>query len=118
MRRLSGWKAFSEQVAVPGRLWIAALSLVVGAAACSPPPPEATTGPELYSELCSSCHGDGLEGKVGPPLGVGSPSASLPDDYLVTSIRRGIGTMPSFNHLTEDQVTKLVSYVRDIQAGP
>ena len=87
-------------------------------AACSSPPPETATGPELYSQLCSSCHGAGLEGDVGPPLGVGSPSAALPDSYLATSIRRGIGTMPSFDHLSEDQVGRLITFLRDVQAGP
>ena len=116
---MSGSRASSDQAAAtPGRR-IAVLALLVGVvAACSSPPPETATGPELYSELCSSCHGVGLEGDVGPPLGVGSPSATLPDSYLVTSIRRGIGTMPSFDHLSEDQVNRLVAFLREIQAGP
>ena len=119
MRRLSVWKASSDRGAAARRRWIAGLSLLVGVlAACSAPPPENASGQELYSDLCSSCHGAGLEGDIGPSLGVGSPSADLPDDYLVTSIRRGIGTMPSFDHLSEDQVSRLIAFLRDIQAGP
>ncbi|MDE0122638.1 MAG: cytochrome c [bacterium] len=119
MRRLSGSRASSDRAAATRRRRIAVLALFVGVvAACSSPPPETATGPELYSELCSSCHGVGLEGDVGPPLGVGSPSATLPDSYLVTSIRRGIGTMPSFNHLSDDQVSRLITFLRDVQSGP
>ena len=118
MRRLSGLKASSDQAVGTRRRWIAVLALLVGVvAACSSAPPETATGPELYSELCSSCHGVGLEGKVGPPLGAASPSAVLPDSYLATSIRRGIGTMPSFDHLSEDQVSRLIVFLRDVQAG-
>ena len=115
---MSGWKAFSERKARPGRVRIALLSLLVGVvAACSSPPPESATGPELYSELCSSCHGAGLEGKAGPPLGVGSPSVTLPDSYIATTVTHGIGTMPSFNNLSSDQINKLVDFIRDVQAG-
>ncbi|MDE0231808.1 MAG: cytochrome c [bacterium] len=116
---MSDLRASSDRTAGTGRRWIVALTVLVGLmAACSSPPPETATGPELYSQLCSSCHGAGLEGDVGPPLGVGSPSAALPDSYLATSIRRGIGTMPSFDHLSEDQVGRLITFLRDVQAGP
>lgn len=99
-------------------LGIAALFLLVCLAGCSPAPSPDATGPELFGDLCSACHGASLEGKVGPALGRGATSASLPDDYLVTSIRRGIGTMPSFDHLSEDHISRLVAYIRDVQAGP
>lgn len=115
---MSAWKASSERAAGTGRTRIAVLSLLVGImAACSFPPPETATGPELYSELCSSCHGVGLEGGVGPPLGVGSESADLPDSYIGTTITHGMGTMPSFNNLSSNQVTKLVDFIREVQAG-
>lgn len=92
------------------------LVLLLTLTSCTSPTPEAT-GPELFSQLCSACHGARLEGKTGPPLGQGSPSAALPDEYLVTSIRRGIGKMPSFDHLMEEQVSRLISYIRDVQGG-
>ncbi len=115
--RSSAWMISPNRLAERAPLWLAALVLVIGTAACSPSPSLDATGPELFSELCSACHGDGLEGKAGPPLGPGSPSAVLPDDYLVTSIRRGRGTMPSFGHLNDAQVTRLVAYIREVQAG-
>ncbi len=96
---------------------MAALGVVmIALVACSSSPSPDATGPELFGDLCSTCHGAGLEGKVGPSLGPGSPSAELPDQYLVTSIRRGIGTMPSFDHLSEEQISRLVAFIRDVQA--
>lgn len=95
----------------------AVAGLALALAACTGSPPPDATGPELFSDLCSTCHGVGLEGQVGPPLGPGAPSAELPDDYLVTSIRRGIGTMPSFDHLSEQQVSRLVAFIREVQTG-
>jgi mono/diheme cytochrome c family protein len=89
--------------------------LLILLSACSSSPSPDATGPDLYSQLCATCHGAKLEGKVGPTLGPNAPSALLPDDYLATSIRRGIGTMPSFDHLSEAQVSRLVSYIREIQ---
>ena len=96
---------------------IVTLVFLVLLGACSSSPPQDATGPELFSQLCATCHGARLEGEVGPPLGPGAPSATLPDDYLVNSIRRGIGTMPSFDHLSEVQVSRLVAYIRGVQAG-
>ncbi len=118
MRQLSGWKGSPDRTAGAGRLRLVVLSLLVGlVAACSSPPPPTATGPELYSELCSTCHGVGLEGRAGPRLGVGAPSAVEPDTYLETAIVRGVGRMPSFEYLSEEQVSRLVDFLRNVQAG-
>ena len=85
--------------------------------ACAGAPSPDATGEELFGDLCSTCHGVELEGKVGPALGPGSATVELPDQYLVTSIRRGIGTMPSFDHLTDEQISRLVAFIRGVQAG-
>lgn len=77
-----------------------------------------STGAETYDFLCSRCHGSQLEGEVGPPLGAGSAAAAQSDEYLVTVIERGRGAMPSFSAtLTEDQITSVVAYLREEQAG-
>lgn len=94
---------------------VAVLALVLGA--CSGVPEEAT-GPEIYALSCARCHGSQLEGGVGPALGVGSNAAGQPDEYLVTTISRGLGRMPSFSGtLTEDQILAVVAFVRDEQTG-
>ena len=117
MKRPRGWKRFPDRPAgTPG--WrVAALIAAIMLAACSGSPSSEATGPELFGELCSACHGAGLEGKVGPALGPDTPSADLADAYLATSIRRGIGTMPSFDHLSDEQVSRIISFIRDVQAG-
>ena len=97
------------------RPMIMALLLVV--AACAEPPADAT-GAEIYQQLCSNCHGDDLNGAIGGPIGAGSNAASQDDEFLVLTIERGRGRMPSFDStLTDDQISRVVEYVREQQAG-
>jgi cytochrome c553 len=69
---------------------------------------DATRGGTLYKQQCASCHGDGLEGRSGPPL----TRAGVPD--LIGKIRN---TMPRDNPgtLTAAQATDLAAYIQ--QAG-
>jgi quinoprotein glucose dehydrogenase len=91
-----------------------AISIMLGA--CRQPSADAE-GAELYAQLCANCHGDDLEGTaVGPPLDTGSPAAGKPDDYYVVTITRGKGRMPSFPRLTEEQLDRLIAYIREHQA--
>jgi mono/diheme cytochrome c family protein len=81
-------------------------------------PPEDATGVEIYSMLCANCHGDDLEGGIGPPLGPGSNSSDRPDSFLETTIEHGRGRMPSFeSSLDEDQLDRLIDYIREVQGG-
>lgn len=88
-------------------------------AACSVgQPDDGATGEEIYQQLCANCHGDDLSGGLGPELGPGSDSASQPDEFLELAILRGRGSMPSFSStLNQDQVGRLVSYLREVQQG-
>jgi mono/diheme cytochrome c family protein len=93
---------------------LALLGLLAGA--CVGRPSEDATGEEIYLQLCSNCHGDGLEGAIGPALGPGSNAASRPDEYLRVTITEGRGRMPSFSSaLTGDQVERLIDYLREEQ---
>lgn len=97
---------------------VALLVLLLAAAACSDPVKANASGAEIYLQLCARCHGADLEGGLGPPLGPGSSSADRPDEFLVTTIARGRGRMPSFSStLDPDQIDRLVSYLRERQAG-
>jgi mono/diheme cytochrome c family protein len=85
--------------------------------ACGGVPADAS-GPDIYSLSCARCHGSQLEGGVGPPLGPGSNSAAQSDEYLITTISRGLGRMPSFSgSLTEPQIMSVVRFIRHEQAG-
>jgi mono/diheme cytochrome c family protein len=97
-----------------------ALVALVGlfASACVGRPAQDATGEEIYLQLCSNCHGDGLEGGIGPALGQGSNSAVQPDEYLRVTIDQGRGRMPSFSStLSDSQVDRLIGYLREEQGG-
>lgn len=65
---------------------------------------------DLYKENCAACHGDHMEGVIGPKL-VG---ADYDDEILFQIIYTGIadGGMPSFSNLGTDKVWKLVNFIR------
>ena len=94
------------------------VSLLVTLPACGQPPPPDASGAEIYQQVCSNCHGDDLEGGIGPALGPGTNAASQDDDFLVLTITRGRGRMPSFAaSLSEDQIARVVEHLRARQAG-
>lgn len=82
-------------------------------------PAEDATGEEIYAQLCSRCHGAELQGAAaGPPLGPGSNSAEEPDEFLEFTIMNGRGRMPSFSSsLNDNQLDRLIAYMREVQAG-
>ena len=97
------------------RLLLTAL-LLATLSACVGRPAEESTGEEVYLQVCANCHGESLEGALGPSLGPGSNAASQPDEFLIASISLGRGRMPSFqSSLTEDQIGLLVGFIRHEQ---
>jgi mono/diheme cytochrome c family protein len=97
------------------RLFLAAL-LIGMSSACVGRPPADATGEEIYLQLCANCHGDSLQGAVGPSLGAGSDAANQPDEFLRVSITEGRGRMPSFqSSLSADQVERLITFIREEQ---
>jgi mono/diheme cytochrome c family protein len=86
--------------------------------ACVGRPAEDATGEEIYLQLCSNCHGDDLEGGIGPPLGAGSFASTQPDEFLRVTIIEGRGRMISFaSSLDDPQLDRLISYIREVQQG-
>jgi mono/diheme cytochrome c family protein len=76
------------------------------------------TGEEIFTQLCVRCHGADLQGVVGPALGPGSELAGETDDFIAFTIIHGRGRMPSFaSTLSEDQVDRVVAYIREVQRG-
>lgn len=94
----------------------ATLLVLVALTGCSlGGPAEDATGEEIYAELCARCHAPDLGGGVGPALGSGSNAAAESDEYLEFTITNGRGRMPSFPSLSEQQVDRLVTYIREVQ---
>jgi mono/diheme cytochrome c family protein len=80
---------------------------------CVGRPAEDASGQEIYLQLCSNCHGDTLEGGIGPPLGAGSDAAGRTDEFLRVAIHDGRGRMPSFSKsLEDDQIDRLITFLR------
>lgn len=95
---------------------IAACLLVL--AACADPPPPQASGQEIYQQLCANCHAADLNGGVGPAIGAGSNSAEQDDNFLVLTITRGRGPMPSFEStLSDEQISRVVDYLRAEQGS-
>ena len=86
--------------------------------ACTGPPPADATGQQIYQQVCANCHGADLSGGVGPPLGPESNAAAQDDDFLVLTITRGRGRMPSFDAtLSDDQIARVVDHLRTAQGS-
>jgi len=76
-----------------------------------------SAGRKLFVTSCSGCHGANGEGGRGPNLTTGRAVRRSGDRALFSSIRSGVpGTdMPPTN-LPDDQVWRLVAFVRDLSA--
>jgi cytochrome c len=83
-------------------------------------PAQADRGKTLYSQQCSACHGDSLEGKNGPALAAASFKSDFDgltvDDvfeYILKSMPRGnTGT------LSREQATDLVAFILSSNGFP
>ncbi len=69
----------------------------------------------LYTENCAACHGEHMEGEIGPEL-VGE---DYDDEILFELIYSGItdGGMPAFSSLGTDKVWKLVNFIKYYNQG-
>ncbi len=94
------------------------LLIVAMLPSCVGRPPQDATGEEIYLQLCANCHGEEMEGGLGPALGPGTNAAGQSHEFLVATITQGRGRMPSFSTtLTDDQVDLLVDFLREVQSG-
>ena len=73
-------------------------------------------GEALYSEHCAMCHGDDLDGDIGP--GLTDYDADDPDFYEIIAV--GVdGEMPGFGaQLDRTAIWSIVSYIRSLGASP
>jgi cytochrome c oxidase cbb3-type subunit 3 len=80
-------------------------------------PDAALAGKKLFASSCSGCHGANGEGGRGPNLAEGRRIRRLPDRTLFNSIRSGVpGTDMPPTPLPDDQIWRLVAFVRDLSA--
>lgn len=80
----------------------------------------ASIGRTLFKANCVMCHGDEGQGDLGPSLNTQALLTVVPDSYLVETLiggRSGTG-MPSWRHLSNDDVASLVRYIRTWQIEP
>jgi len=72
---------------------------------------DATRGGTLYKQQCASCHGEGLEGRSGPPLQGGDFRSRWPASDLIDKIKN---TMPqdSPGKLSGGQAADLAAYIQ------
>ncbi|TFE27462.1 c-type cytochrome [Cohnella luojiensis] len=93
-------------------------------------PPKAETRPELpevtvpdkpvnvnaadqiYKQNCLSCHGDQLQGSIGPQLS--NVGGKLSKEEIYKRIQKGGGGMPPFDgRLTEDEIINITNWLAD-----
>ena len=86
----------------------------------------ASTGEELFSTNCLSCHGKNAEGTLaGPPLvhDIYNPGHH-PDDAFYLAAQKGVrqhhwpfGNMPAQRQVGRSEVRALIQYVRELQVA-
>ena len=102
-------------------LVIGALLLITSGGAAETPPPatlsqEAEQGKALFlSNNCNNCHpSEGRAGGTGPRLSTTGKS----DEEIINIIRRGRGSMPANSRLSNDEINKIIAYIRAIKPPP
>lgn len=108
-RRLIGWRA---SFALAAGVW-----LLTGAKAWAAEPPNAEAGRALFlkatTPACAVCHtlaDAGAAGTIGPNLDELKPDANR----VTQAVRNGIGVMPAFDALSDEQVQALAKYVSGV----
>lgn len=121
--RCAGFMAMAVAVILPLRRQAdAAIPLTSPQqSAVAPAPAEQSSsiarGQELYQQKCSLCHGEDRTGR--PPvfptlIGV---SKKYSDAEIRKQIHDGMGRMPGFPQLSDDDVAALLVYIRQPPAG-
>ncbi|SFK95879.1 cytochrome c551 [Paenibacillus sp. 1_12] len=66
----------------------------------------------IYKQNCISCHGNALEGGVGPSLQ--KVGAKYSKDQIATILNNGKGAMPSFKgKLSDNEIGELATWLAD-----
>ncbi len=79
--------------------------------------PTAEEGKAVFERQCAACHPNGSSG-IGPKLFGATFEKRYPGDAELSKvIRQGIGTMPGYksDQLSDDQLAKMIEYLRSIK---
>ena len=102
-------------------LAVLALLFLIGTVACGP---QQSDGGQLFADNCSRCHGEAADGtNMGPPLVHRLYEPGHHADFAFHSAVKngvvahhwGFGDMPPVTGLSEDDVTRIIAYVRGLQ---
>ncbi|CAO4184932.1 Cytochrome c domain-containing protein [Methylorubrum aminovorans] len=109
-----------RETAVSVRRPLAAVLLAFLATPAVADPAQLELGKRVFTELaeprCGACHtlaDAGTKGELGPVLDTLKPSASR----VATAVSNGIGVMPAFEDLSEEQVKAVAVYVQTVTGG-
>jgi cytochrome c oxidase cbb3-type subunit 2 len=81
-----------------------------------PEPAVLAEGADLYAKNCAQCHGEKLEGNVGPEL---TGLEARDEAELFQDVYNGIpdGGMPSFSSLGAEKLWKIVTFMKNYKGG-
>lgn len=66
----------------------------------------------LYKAECLSCHGNDLQGRVGPNTNLEKVGSRMSVDEIAAQIEQGEGVMPAFaDQLTKEQIQGLADWL-------
>jgi mono/diheme cytochrome c family protein len=113
------WMGFGVVVAVV--VLIVVIVLINGQAAAETPAPAtlsqtAAEGKALFlANNCATCHlAEGRAGGTGPRLSTTGKN----DENITNIIRRGRGSMPPNSRLNGEEISKIITYIREIKPPP
>lgn len=113
------WMGFGVVLILTGL--IAAVLIFTGQGAAETPAPATLSQPAAEGKAlflannCTDCHAaEGRAGGTGPRL---STTGKSNNDF-VNIVRRGRGSMPANTHLTDEELNKVIAYIRAIKPPP
>ncbi|TBL71249.1 c-type cytochrome [Paenibacillus thalictri] len=73
---------------------------------------------EIYKTSCLSCHGNNLEGRVGPKTNLQQIGGRMNKDQITKQITNGGGGMPAFGaKLKPEDITVMTEWLSSLNAG-
>jgi cytochrome c551 len=70
----------------------------------------------IYKKRCMSCHGDGLQGRIGPTTNLTQIGGRMTAEQIETQIRKGGNGMPGFqDDLKPEQINGLKDWLSGLK---